>query len=425
MTQSDALYKRAFARIPGGVMSPARSYQGVGLPSPVFLERGEGAHVFDVDGNRYIDYLGAYGPHILGHGDPAIKEALHDQIERGLLFGTPNPLEVQLAERLHEAIPEVEKVRLVSSGTEAVMSVVRLARAVTGRDVILKFDGDYHGHFDAVLVKAGSGASQVGDGGSHGIPRGVSDDVVTVPYNDLEAARDAARSLGHRLAAILVEPVSGNMGVVLPRRGFLEGLRCLADETGALLVYDEVIVAFRRRFGAAFPLVGPVPDLLAMGKILGGGLCLGAYGGRARFMDQVAPSGFMYQAGTLAGNPLSARAALALLDRVAAPGFYERLDGRAERLAEGLLEEGTRAGWDISLTRFGSMWTLFFRKDAPENLDEAKDQDSEAFAAFFRGMLGRGVLLAPSFYEAWFLTDKHSDRDVEDTLRAARQVFRA
>lgn len=404
-------------------MSPGRIYEGVGLEYPVFIERAEGAHLYDVDGKRYIDYLGAYGPHLLGHGHPRMVAALRDQLERGVLYGTPNPLEVTFAERLHELIPEMEKVRVVSSGTEAVMSAVRLARGVTGKRGLLKFEGDYHGHFDAVLVKAGSGASQVGDGGSTGIPRGISGDVVTVAYNDLEGARKAAHSQEGGIAAILVEPVSGNMGVVYPEPGFLEGLRALADEVEALLIYDEVIMGFRVRPGAAFPLVGPAPDLICLAKILGGGLPFGAYGGRADVMDRVAPSGPVYQAGTLAGNPLSVRAALTLMDIVTEPGFYERLEARSRDLSEAVLNEALQAGCEVSLTRFGSIWTLFFTPEAPHDMRGTKDQDKAAFSAYFRGMLEAGVLFAPSFYEAWFLTDAHTDEDIEDTIRAAHRVF--
>lgn len=404
-------------------MSPARSFMAVGGGAPVYMARADGPYLYDVDGKRYIDYLGAFGPHILGHGHPRLKEALHRQVEEGLLFGTPNPLEVELSERLCTLVPVMEKVRLVSSGTEAVMSAVRLARAVTGKDVFMKFDGDYHGHFDAVLVKAGSGASQVGEGDSAGIPRGISEDVLTVPYNDLAAAEAAAASVHGNLAAILVEPLSGNMGLVYPQEGYLEGLRRLADRTGAVLIYDEVILAFRGRYGAAYHMVGPDPDLLTMGKIIGGGLALGAYGGKKEIMDWVAPLGPMFQAGTLAGNPLSLRAALTLLDVLSEDGFYGGMEKRSQRLAEGLLAQGLSHGWEVSLSRFASMWALYFRKDLPRNLDEVKAQDKEAFSTFFRGMLGQGVLLAPSMYEDWFLTAAHTDDDVDQTLEAAAQVF--
>lgn len=405
-------------------MSPARSYAGVGLSHPVFVASAEGSHVTDADGRTYIDYLGAFGPHLLGHGDRRITSALKDQIDRGILFGTPHALEVELAERLAEAIPEMEKARFVTTGTEAVMSAVRLARGATGRAKVLKFAGDYHGHADAFLASAGSGARDAAGSGVPGVPEGASRDVVTVPYNNSEAAERAVREAATDLAAILVEPVSGNMGVVPPAPDFLPGLRRLADETGALLIYDEVITGFRARYGAAFPLVGPAPDLVVLGKVLGGGLPLAAYGGSADLMDLVAPQGPVFQAGTHAGNPLAVRAALALLEAVREAGFYDRLEERSKEICSGLMESARKAGATVSLGRFASMWTLFFRPTPPANMDEAKDHDREAFSRFFRRMLEEGVLLAPSPYEAWFLTSAHDDGDVEMTLEAAGKAFR-
>lgn len=421
--RSAALFNRAQQVIPGGVMSPARSFGSLGLRSPVFLERGEGAWVWDADGRSYIDYLGAFGPHILGHGDRRLVAALTRQLQTGILFGTPHQGEVLLAERLVAAVPCMDQVRLVSSGTEALMSVVRLARAATGRDLVLKFDGHYHGHFDGALVSAGSGASQSGDGGSSGIPDQVRQRTLSVPFNDLPAARRAVVDHGQELALILVEPICGNMGVVWPQDGYLQALRDLADEVGCLIAYDEVIVGFRGRFGPAYPLVGPAPDLIAFGKVLGGGLPLGAYGGRRDLMKLVTPLGRMFQAGTHAGNPLSVAAALTLLEILAEDGIYEQLEAGSQRLADGLLAAGRRHGWPVSLSRFGSTWTLFFSAQAPSDLVEATAQDRVLFARFFTGMLAAGVLLAPSFYESWFWTLAHGEAECERTLEAAERVF--
>ncbi|MHB1980789.1 MAG: aspartate aminotransferase family protein [Sulfobacillus sp.] len=423
--RSRALFDRALQVVPGGVMSPARSFGSVGLAAPVFLDRAEGAWVWDADGNRYIDYLGAFGPHILGHGDRRLTAALVTQVQHGILFGTPHQGEVLLAEKLVAAVPCLDQVRLVSSGTEALMSVVRLARAATGRDLVLKFDGHYHGHFDGALVAAGSGASQTADGGSSGIPAPIRQRTLSVPFNDLTAARRAVASHAQELALILVEPICGNMGVVWPHQGYLQGLRTLADEAGCLLAYDEVIVGFRARFGPAYPLVGPAPDLIAFGKVLGGGLPLGAYGGRRDLMQLVTPLGAMFQAGTHAGNPLSVTAALTVLQILAEDGVYQRLEEGAKQLADGLLAAGLRHGWPVSLSRLGSTWTLFFTAQAPSELVGAQSQDRALFARFFAGMLTAGVLLAPSFYESWFWTLAHGEAECERTLQAAEQVFAA
>lgn len=404
-------------------MSPARSFAPVGGGAPVFLERAAGARVWDVDGRAYIDYLGAFGPNIVGHGHPRLLADLAGQLERGLLFGTPHRGEVELAERLVAVVPCLEQVRLVSSGTEAVMSMVRLARAATGRSLVLKFDGHYHGHFDSALVGAGSGAAQNGNGGSEGIPGPVMAETLSIPFNDLAAARRAVDEHRQELAVILVEPVCGNMGVVFPVPGFLAGLRQLADETGALLAYDEVIMGFRARFGPVYPLVGPAPDLIAFGKALGGGLPMGAYGGRADLMRLVTPLGPMFQAGTYAGNPLSVRAALTVLDILSEPDVYARLEEGSSRLADGLLALGRRHGWPLSLTRLGSTWTLFFRPEPPHSQSEAAQQDRAAFSRFFQGMLDHGILLAPSFYESWFWTLAHGRRELDETLEASRLVF--
>ncbi len=421
--RSAELFERAEKVVPGGVMSPARSFKSLQLKAPVFLERASGAWVWDADGKAYIDYLGAFGPHILGHGNERLLASLRRQLETGILFGTPHEGEVLLAEQLVEAVPCADQVRLVSSGTEAVMSVVRLARAATGRALVLKFDGHYHGHFDGALVAAGSGASQSGDGGSSGIPDPIRQRTLSVPFNDLAAVRQVVARRGSDLALILVEPICGNMGVVWPKDGFLQGLRELADEAGCLIAYDEVIVGFRGQFGPAYPLVGPAPDLIAFGKVLGGGLPLGAYGGHRDLMRLVTPLGPMFQAGTHAGNPLSVAAALTLLEILAEGGVYERLERGSKRLADGLLAAGRRHGWPVSLSRFGSTWTLFFSDQAPSNLIEAKAQDHALFTRFFTGMLARGVLLAPSFYESWFWTLAHGESEGERTLVAAEAVF--
>ncbi len=424
--QSEALWRRAQEAIAGGVNSPARSFRPMGGDAPVFVQSAQGGHLVDVDGRSYIEFLAAFGPNIIGHGHPQVLDALERQMRQGLLFGTPCPGEVEFAERLCAAIPEMEQVRLVSSGTEAVMSAIRLARAATGRRLVVKFDGNYHGHADTVLVRTGSGAATAGGGGdSGGVPDGVRQDVRSLPYNDLAALEELVAREGGEIAAVLIEPISGNMGVVTPQPGYLEGVSRLAHGCGALVIDDEVILGFRLRYGIIGPQIGLSPDIVCLGKAIGGGLALGAYGARRELMRLIAPLGPMFQAGTLAGNPFSVAAGLASLDILAAPDVYETLDRRGAELADGVLAAGLRHGLRISLRRVGSMFTLFFRDPPPRNYAEAKEHDAPRFRRFFWEMLQRGIYLAPSPYEAWFVTLGHTEEDIAAAVAAAAEAFAA
>jgi len=426
MSTTQELWQRAQAVIAGGVNSPARSFRPMGGDAPVFVKAARGGRFFDVEGRSYVEFLAAFGPNIVGHGHPQVLERVGAQLGDGTLFGAPCPGEVEFAERLSAAIPEMEQVRLVSSGTEAVMSAVRLARAATGRDLIVKFDGNYHGHADAVLVSTGSGAATAGGGhDSEGVPGGVRKDVRSLPFNDLGALAELFAKEGNRVAAVLIEPISGNMGVVGPVPGYLEGVSEIAHRHGALVIDDEVIVGFRLRFGIIGPQLGLRPDLICLGKAIGGGLALGAYGGGRHLMRLVAPLGPMFQAGTLAGNPLSVAAGLATLDILAADGVYPWLDAMGERLARGVSSAAQAAQTTTSLTRFGSMFTLFFRAAPPRDYLEAQDYDRDAFRRFFWAMLERDVYLAPSPYEAWFVTLGHTDEDIAQGIRAAEGAFAA
>lgn len=414
-------FRRLAERVPGGVMSPSRSYTPMGLDDTLVMARGVGTYLFDVDGRRYLDCLGAFGPGIFGHAHPVITEAIRRQAGEGVLYGTACRLELELVERVQEAIPELEMVRIVSTGTEAVMSAVRLCRAATGRRRIVKFAGDYHGHFDAVLAESGSGAALVGGEGAAGVPPGVAEDVLTLPYNDGEAAERLLSAIGDEVAAVLVEPISGNMGVVWPQADFLYRLRAACDRVGALLVYDEVILGFRLRYGAAFPLVGPKPDLIVLGKVLGGGLPIGLYGGRRDLMRLLVPLGPVFQAGTHAGNPLTMAAALAGLDVLREEGVYDRLDSLAELWLEGMSELCRR--YPVSLEHAGSMLSLFFRPTPPRHYEEAKAQDTGAYARFFRAMLAQGVVLPPSPLETWFLNLQMEESHIEFAVEAARSAM--
>ncbi len=424
MNRSEALWQRAQAAIAGGVNSPARSFRPMGGDAPLFIKAARGGRFEDVDGRTYVEFLAAFGPNIVGHGHPQVLERVGRQLQDGTLFGAPCPGEVEFAERLAAAIPALEQVRLVSSGTEAVMSAIRLARAATGRDLIVKFDGNYHGHADAVLVNTGSGAATAGGGhDSEGVPGGVRQDVRSLPFNDLAALEALFAAEGSRVAAVLIEPISGNMGVVGPLPGYLEGVSEIAHRHGALVIDDEVIVGFRLRYGIIGPELGLRPDLVCLGKAIGGGLALGAYGGSRDLMRLVAPLGPMFQAGTLAGNPLSVAAGLATLDILAAEDVYPWLDAMGARLADGARRAAASAGVTTSLTRFGSMFTLFFRAAPPKNYLEAQDYDKEAFRRFFWAMLEEGIYLAPSPYEAWFVTLGHTDDDIAQGIAAAERAF--
>jgi glutamate-1-semialdehyde 2,1-aminomutase len=414
------LLERARALMPGGVSSPVRAFRAVG-GEPPFIVSGEGSRVRDADGNEYIDLICSWGPLIAGHAHPAVVAAIVAQAARGTTFGMPTPGELALAERIADALPVVEMVRFVSSGTEATMSALRLARAATGRDAILKFAGCYHGHADALLAKAGSGIATLGLPDSAGVTAGTARDTLTVGYNDADAARQAAREA--RLAAIIVEPYAGNMGCVPPDPGFLETLRAICDETGALLIFDEVITGFRVAHGGATERAGVRPDLVCLGKIVGGGLPVGAYGGSRALMSHVAPLGPAYQAGTLSGNPLAMAAGCATLDLLDSPA-YARLERAGARLERGLQDMARDAGVPARVQRVGSLLTLFFNADVVRNEDDARRSDLERFASFHRGMLRRGVLVPPSQFECLFLSLAHSDVDIDQIVAAAGQTLK-
>ena len=419
--RSVELYARARKLIPGGVNSPVRAMRAVGLDAPLFMRRGEGAYVEDEDGNRYVDWVLSWGPLLFGHADPEIVAAVVEAAAGGTTFGAPTAREVELAQEIVDAVPSVEMVRLVSSGTEAAMSAVRLARGATRRDRVLKFAGCYHGHVDALLASAGSGLATLGIPTTPGVPTAATADTVVCPYNDVDAAAAAVERYGEGLAAVLAEPVAGNMGVVPPEPGFLEALRALCDACGALLVFDEVITGFRLARGGAQERYGVRPDLTILGKIAGGGLPLAAFGGRADVMEHLAPSGAVYQAGTLSGNPLAVAAALVALRRLRDPAVYERLETAGARLEAGLREAA--AGGAASVQRVGAMATLFFHPGPVRNFDEAAASDTERYAAFFRHLLERGVYLAPSQFEAMFLCTAHGDAEIDRTVTAAAEFF--
>lgn len=413
MAVKTSLFRRAREVIPGGVNSPVRAWMSVGPQEPFLVRRGEGAYLEDVEGNRYVDWVMSWGPLVFGHADPEVVETIQDVVAEGTTFGAPTEREVLLAEEIVDAVPSVEMVRLVSSGSEAAMSAVRLARGFTKRDRLIKFEGCYHGHADALLASAGSGLATLGIPSSPGVPEGAAGDTVVCPYNDAAAATAAVERYGEGLAAVLVEPVAGNMGVVPPAPGFLETLRALCDASGALLVFDEVITGFRVARGGAQERYGVLPDLTILGKIVGGGLPLAAFGGRADIMDELAPSGPVYQAGTLSGNPLATAAALVVLRRLRAADVYLRLEETGARLEAGLRGRG------VTVQRVGSMLTVFFREGPVANYDEARGSDLERFGAFFRHLLDHGVYVAPSQFEAMFASTAHGDAEIEVTVEAA------
>jgi glutamate-1-semialdehyde 2,1-aminomutase len=417
-TNSEALFRRAQELIPGGVNSPVRAFRSVG-GNPLFLARGEGSHVIDVDGNRYIDYVGSWGPLLLGHRHPDILEAIERALSIGTSFGAPTEAEVALAEAIRDAVPSIEMVRLVNSGTEATMSAIRLARGFTGRDLTIKFEGCYHGHVDSLLVKAGSGVATLGLPDSAGVPRTFSDSTIALPYNSRQAVEDAFRAHPDSIAAIIVEPVVGNMGCVPPAPGFLEALRELTARHGALLIFDEVMTGFRVAFGGAQQRYGIRPDLTTLGKVIGGGLPVGAYGGRRDIMNHVAPAGPVYQAGTLSGNPLAVAAGLAMLRHLKShPETYDRLESRAAALC-------AAAPAGVTVNRVGSMFTFFFTDQSVTDYDSAKRSDTARFGRFFRAMLDRGIYLAPSQFEAAFVSAAHTEEDIRQTVAAAREAFNA
>ncbi|WP_251518525.1 MULTISPECIES: glutamate-1-semialdehyde 2,1-aminomutase [Staphylococcus] len=421
--ESERLQKFSDEYILGGVNSPSRSYKAVGGGAPVMMRSGEGAYLYDVDGNKYIDYLQAYGPIITGHAHPHITKAIQEQAAQGVLYGTPTEIEIDFAKKLREAVPSLEKIRFVNSGTEAVMTTIRIARAYTNRNKIIKFAGQYHGHFDLVLVSAGSGPSQLGSPDSAGVPQSVAKEVITVPYNDIEAYKEALEHWGDEIAAVLVEPIVGNFGMVEPKPGFLEEVNQLTHDNGSLVIYDEVISAFRFHYGAAQDLYKVYPHLTAFGKIVGGGLPIGGYGGNQDIMEQVAPLGPAYQAGTMAGNPLSMKAGIALLEVLEQDGVYDKLDQLGQRLEEGLNKLIQKHQIKATVNRVYGALTLYFTDEKVSNYDQAENTDGEAFAQFFKLMLHQGINLAPSKFEAWFLTTEHTEKDIDETLDAADYAF--
>ncbi|MDR7120494.1 glutamate-1-semialdehyde 2,1-aminomutase [Rheinheimera soli] len=423
MSRSEQLFQQAQKTIPGGVNSPVRAFKSVG-GTPVFIDSANGAYLYDVDGKRYIDYIGSWGPMLLGHNHPAIREAVIKAAEKGLSFGAPCPAEITMAETICELVPSMEMVRMVSSGTEATMSAIRLARGFTGRNSILKFEGCYHGHADSLLVKAGSGALTLGVPNSPGVPADFAKYTLTAEFNNLEQVKQIFAEQGADLACIIVEPVAGNMNCIPPAPGFLEGLRALCDQYGAVLIFDEVMTGFRVALGGAQAYYNIKPDLTTLGKIIGGGMPVGAFGGRRDIMQHIAPLGGVYQAGTLSGNPIAMAAGLAALTEIRKPGVYDVLTAKTTQLIEGLAAVAKEVGIPLATTQVGGMFGVFFSNEAQiTNYQQATQCDIAAFKRFFHLMLEQGVYLAPSAYEAGFLSIAHSDEDLAYTIAAAKQAF--
>ncbi len=423
MNRSDPLFEEAKRYIPGGVNSPVRAFGSVG-GTPVFVKRAAGAYIFDENDRRYIDYIGSWGPMILGHADPGVIEAVKQAAERGLSYGAPTVSETTLARKVCEMVPSIEQVRFTSSGTEATMSAIRLARGFTDRDKIVKFEGCYHGHSDSLLVKAGSGALTLGVPTSPGVPASMAEHTITLTFNDLEQVRAAFAELGDQIACIIIEPIAGNMNMVPPVSGFLEGLRSICDEYGALLIFDEVMTGFRVAMGGAQSIYKVRPDLTTLGKVIGGGMPVGAFGGRRDVMQHIAPAGPVYQAGTLSGNPVAMAAGLATLERISMAGFYERLGERTRALVQGLQDAADQAGIAFSTHQAGGMFGCFFSAVSPvTTFDQVMACDGESFRRFFHAMLRQGVYLAPSSYEAGFVSASHSAQDIASTIDAAKVAF--
>jgi glutamate-1-semialdehyde 2,1-aminomutase len=423
MTTNHELFQRALARIPGGVNSPVRAFKSVG-GEPFFTARSDGAYLWDVEGTRYIDYVGSWGPMVVGHNHPHVRAAVARAIEDGLSFGTPCAAEVTMAETIAAIVPSIDVVRMVNSGTEATMSAIRLARGFTGRSRIVKFEGCYHGHGDAFLVKAGSGALTLGVPTSPGVPKALADLTLTLPYNDLDAAEKLFADVGDEIAALIIEPIAGNMNCILPREGYLAALRALCTKHGVLLIFDEVMTGFRVAPGGAQALYDITPDLTTFGKIIGGGMPVGAYGGRRDIMQMIAPAGPVYQAGTLSGNPVAMAAGLAMLDLIRTPGFHDELDRRTRLLTDTLAAAAAEAGVAVSFNRVCGMFGMFFTDEKVETYAQATACDVAAFNRFFHGMLKRGVYVAPSAFEAGFVSIAHTEEVIAQTLVAAREAFR-
>ena len=423
MTHSETLFKQAQKYIPCGVNSPVRAFRSVG-GTPIFFKHAEGAYLYDEDGQRYIDYIGSWGPMILGHSNQRIKDALHAQVDLGIGYGAPTSIETDMARKVCELVPSIDLVRMVNSGTEATMSAIRLARGYTGRDKIVKFEGCYHGHVDSLLVKAGSGALTLGVPNSPGIPASLAELTLTLDFNDIDSVRETFKEMGDQIAAIIVEPVAGNMNCIPPVPGFLEGLREVCDEHGTVLIFDEVMSGFRVSLGGAQGLYGVTPDLTALGKVIGGGLPVGAFGGKREIMEHISPLGPVYQAGTLSGNPLAMCAGLATLNAISEPGFHDRLTQKTLALRDGLKAAADAAGIPLAVQGAGAMFGFFFTEEPSiTRFDQVMNCDVERFKKFFQGMLKEGVYLAPSAFEAGFTSAALSDKDIADTVEAAKKVM--
>lgn len=420
--KSEELFELAKKYIPGGVNSPVRAFKAVGM-DPLFIKEGKGSKLYDVDGNQYIDYVCSWGPLILGHAHPEVIAEVKEILEKGTSFGAPTSLEVKMAEAIAQGVPSIEEVRMVSSGTEAVMSAIRLARGYTGRNKIIKFEGCYHGHSDSLLVKAGSGVATLGLPDSPGVPEEVAKDTITLPFNNLDAVEKAVREEAADIACIIIEPVAGNMGVVPPKPGFLDELRVLSHENNIVLIFDEVITGFRLSYGGAQGYYNIEPDLTCLGKIIGGGFPVGAFGGKRKIMEMIAPSGPVYQAGTLSGNPVAMAAGLATLKILSRSGFYQDLEQKAAELHLGLKEAAEQAGGEVTINAVGSMLTVFFTGEKVVDYQTAKSSDTQRYARFFKSLLEQGIYFPPSQFETVFISQAHSKGDLERTIKAAKQAF--